>query len=131
MVELADKATRPVLGSTLKLAGLPRSCDMTISRPSRDSTGTLPTLLHAELRSIQSSLLLHGQRPHASRIVNEAAHRMGARMGLPAEWDVVERMAGTDAARLLKKARLSRASKAKLLEEEIMRRIPQERAHWN
>ena len=38
-----------------------------------------------------------------NRIVNETAHRMGARMGLPAEWDVVERMAGTDGA-LLKKA---------------------------
>eukprot|EP00439_Symbiodinium_sp_Y106_P075729 s316_g15.t1 len=38
----------------------------------------------------------------AARIVNETAHRMGARMGLPAEWDVVERMAGTDGA-LLKK----------------------------
>ena len=30
---------------------------------------------------------------------------MGARMGLPAEWDVVERMAGTEGA-LLKKALL-------------------------
>ena len=29
--------------------------------------------------------------------------KVGQKMGLPAGWDVVERMAGTDAARLLKK----------------------------
>ena len=38
-----------------------------------------------------------------SRKVNETARKVGQKMGLPAGWDVVERMAGTDAARLLKK----------------------------
>ena len=38
-----------------------------------------------------------------ARKVNETARKVGQKMGLPAGWDVVERMAGTDAARLLKK----------------------------
>lgn len=38
-----------------------------------------------------------------TRKVNETARKVGEKMGLPAGWDVVERMAGTDAARLLKK----------------------------
>ena len=38
-----------------------------------------------------------------ARKVNETARKVGEKMGLPAGWDVVERMAGTDAARLLKK----------------------------
>ncbi|CAE6933372.1 tank-1 [Symbiodinium sp. CCMP2592] len=60
----------------------------------------LATMRAVELRARKEQMIDLAER--AARIVNETAHRMGARMGLPAEWDVVERMAGTDGA-LLKK----------------------------
>mmetsp|Transcript_56974 Transcript_56974/g.166833 ORF Transcript_56974/g.166833 Transcript_56974/m.166833 type:complete len:436 (-) Transcript_56974:121-1428(-) len=41
---------------------------------------------------------------HAQARIREVAGRIGERMGLPAEWDVVLELAGADGARLLKKA---------------------------
>eukprot|EP00913_Durusdinium_trenchii_P001465 g1357.t1 len=64
-------------------------------------TDDLATIRAVELRARQENLDELAER--AARKVNETARKVGEKMGLPAGWDVVERMAGTDAARLLKK----------------------------
>lgn len=88
--ELEQAAERQVLVLTME-AALHRS----------EASEDLATLRAVELRARQEQLLELAER--AARMVNEAARRVGEKMGLPAGWDVVERLAGTDAARLLKK----------------------------
>ncbi|CAL1174051.1 unnamed protein product [Cladocopium goreaui] len=61
----------------------------------------MATLRAVEMRAQQENFTELAER--AARKVNETARKVGQKMGLPAGWDVVERMAGTDAARLLKK----------------------------
>lgn len=61
----------------------------------------MATLRAVEMRAQQENFTELAER--AARKVNETARKVGQKMGLPAGWDVAERMAGTDAARLLKK----------------------------
>lgn len=61
----------------------------------------LATMRAVEQRARSEGLVSIADR--AVILINQSAHVVGERMGLPAGWDVVEQLAGTEAARLLKK----------------------------
>ncbi len=71
--------------------------------PTRLEEFVLNSVFSTKTVNDKPSSLFKRCRENDARKVNETARKVGEKMGLPAGWDVVERMAGTDAARLLKK----------------------------
>eukprot|EP00928_Gymnodinium_smaydae_P041100 TRINITY_DN27828_c0_g1_i1.p1 TRINITY_DN27828_c0_g1~~TRINITY_DN27828_c0_g1_i1.p1 ORF type:complete len:532 (+),score=136.71 TRINITY_DN27828_c0_g1_i1:136-1596(+) len=79
------------------------------------SVGCLGALRAIEARATSSGR--PGIAERAARLVSEVATRHAADLGLPASWDVVHELAGTDASRLLKKTEAKEAALLNKLQE--------------